>query len=42
MGKAKFYQNGSELSKPKGSDEAFYEKISVYPVLRLTLTGRIL
>ena len=42
MGKLKYYQYNKELTKAPGSDKAIFEKLSVYPVIRLTLTGRIL
>ena len=41
MDKLKFFQDGREMVKEAGGDEEFYEKLSIYPVLRLTLTGRI-
>ncbi len=50
MGKIKFHQNGREVKKKnetfvdkgESNGKKFYEKIPVYPVLRFTLTGRIL
>ncbi|MDD7251952.1 MAG: hypothetical protein PUH21_08095 [Prevotellaceae bacterium] len=47
MGKMKVYQNGQELDTndldTKGDDDVskFIDKFRVYPVLKLTLTGRI-
>ena len=47
MGKMKIYQNDKELSESlTGSDNSdlskIIDKLKVYPVLKLTLTGRIL